>query len=109
MRPAREGRLMPLDPQRVQALFLIAAEKSPADRAALLTRECGGDNDLRRRVEALLLAHDQPQSFLQAPAVDLKATADTNASLVGTTIGPYKLFQQIGEGGMGVVYLAEQT
>jgi hypothetical protein len=51
---------MPLDPQRVQAVFLEAADcHDPTDRAAILDRECSADPELRRRVEALLRAHDE--------------------------------------------------
>ena len=51
---------MPLDPQRVQAIFLEASDcHDPMDRAAILDRECSTDPELRRRVEALLRAHDE--------------------------------------------------
>ena len=61
---------MPLDPQRVQAVFGAALEcDAAADRVALLDRECSTDPDLRRRVEALLDAHDQPDSLLDRPIV----------------------------------------
>jgi WD40 repeat protein/serine/threonine protein kinase/tetratricopeptide (TPR) repeat protein len=55
---------MPLDAKRVQALFLAAAQLDPAARAAFLDRECASDRELRRRVEALLRAHDEPDSML---------------------------------------------
>ena len=107
--------------ERLKAVFDQAAEiASPADRAAFLDEACGGDADLRARVEALLRAHAEAGSFLNRPAIALGATgtfeptpeAETTAhsqELVGTQIGPYKLLQQIGEGGMGTVYMAEQT
>jgi hypothetical protein len=61
---------MPLDPRRVQAVFLEAADYHDlADRAAILDRECLDDADLRRRVEALLRAHDEFNSFLNEPVV----------------------------------------
>ena len=61
---------MPLDPKRVQAVFLSAVEcHEPAARAAVLDRECSTDAELRRRVEALLRAHDQPDSLLDQPIV----------------------------------------
>src|SRR5207249_5074330 len=70
---------------------------------------CAGNEGLRKRVEALLHAHDAAASFLQpAPSAQAR-TADAQPSeRPGTLIGPYKLLQQIGEGGMGVVYMAEQ-
>jgi len=61
---------MPLDPQRVQAVFLSAVEcHEPAARAAVLDRECATDVELRRRVEALLSGYDQPESLLDQPIV----------------------------------------
>jgi WD40 repeat protein/serine/threonine protein kinase len=111
---------MPADPRRIQAIFLAAIEATdPAARAALLARECGDDAELRWRVDALLQAHDQPGSFLD-PSATQGATSDAAGQWMGpaklprltegpgTHIGPYKLLQQIGEGGMGVVYMAEQ-
>src|SRR5262249_55965052 len=100
---------MPSDLKRVQAVFLTAVEQPAADRAALLDRECGADAELRRRVEALLRAHDEPGSFLDRPAVDPAATIDPAADdAAGGRVGPYKLLEQIGEGGMGAVWVAEQ-
>ena len=61
---------MSVDVKRVQSIFLAALEApASAERAALLDRECAGDDELRRRVEILLRAHDQPDSFLAQPAV----------------------------------------
>jgi hypothetical protein len=61
---------MPLDPRRVQAVFLEAADYfDPADRARVLARECSDDPELRRRIEALLKAHDEFNRFLNAPVV----------------------------------------
>ena len=61
---------MPLDPNRVQAVFGAALEcEAAADRAAVLDRECSTDPELRRRVEALLRAHDQADSLLDRPIV----------------------------------------
>jgi serine/threonine protein kinase/WD40 repeat protein len=113
---------MAADPNRVEAIFAAArARTSPEERVAYLDEACAGDAELRRRVEVLLQAHEDAGSFLEAPApaggtTDLPAgqwldPAATHpaAEGVGTRIGPYKLLQKIGEGGMGVVYMAEQT
>jgi serine/threonine protein kinase/WD40 repeat protein/tetratricopeptide (TPR) repeat protein len=102
---------MPVDPERVQAVFLAAAEQeSPAVRAAVLDRQCGCDAELRQRVQTLLKAHEAPGPFLEARAPTLGVTADEPVSeRLGMVIGPYKLLERIGEGGFGVVFLAEQT
>jgi serine/threonine protein kinase len=101
---------MPSDPKIVQAVFLAAVDQPLPDRAALLDRECGTDAELRQRVEALLSAHDKADSFLESPAGGMGVTIDEPLSEgPGTIIGPYKLLQQIGEGGMGTVFMAEQT
>ena len=69
---------MTLDPGRVQAVFLAALdEETHAGRAAVLDRECEGDDELRHRVESLLIAHDQPDSFLDRPILAPVAPAET--------------------------------
>ena len=62
---------MPLDPQRVQAIFLEAASHhDPTGRGAILDRECNGDIELRHRIEALLKAHDRFNNFVNQPSED---------------------------------------
>jgi serine/threonine protein kinase/tetratricopeptide (TPR) repeat protein len=92
-------------------LFEAGLGLPPESRAAYLDRVCGDDAALRQRLEALLRKHDQAGSFLEQPAVPVSATVDVPAvgERPGTVIGPYKLIEQIGEGGMGAVWMAQQT
>jgi serine/threonine protein kinase/tetratricopeptide (TPR) repeat protein len=94
-----------------KSVFLAAIERSSAaERAAYLDQACAGDAQLRSAVEALLRAHDAPQPALDAPeAVTPTIDEAPPRERPGTVLGPYKLLQAIGEGGMGTVFMAEQT
>jgi eukaryotic-like serine/threonine-protein kinase len=92
-----------------KAIFFAALDQpSPADRSRYVDAACGSDRQLRSRVEQLLAAHDQAGHFLGGSGATATGTDPPLAARPGTAIGPYKLLEQIGEGGMGVVYLAEQ-
>ena len=98
------------DQGKAKTIFLRAAEIAVADeRQAYLAAACGGDDALRSEVEDLLRHQERLGSFLEAAPSGLATAAEPTREAPGTVIGPYKLLQQIGEGGMGTVFMAEQT
>ena len=92
-------------------IFIAALQKTDAaERRAYLDEACGTDVALRQQVESLLQIHEEAGSFLEPPTqAPLPTTDSPLREGPGTVIGPYKLLQQIGEGGMGTVFMAEQT
>ncbi len=102
------------DQQREEALFEAALTQAPARRAAFLEGACIGNPALRARLDALLEAHEAPDDLSPETRPAAEATmklefTDAPDEAVGQTLGRYKLLERVGQGGCGVVYVAEQT
>jgi len=98
--------------QQIEQVLQAALECEPAERAALLERECTGDPSLREEVESLIAAAQPAQSFLTGNAVDDASVLLEEAefsSLTGRQVGHYLIQKQLGSGGMGEVYLAQDV
>jgi non-specific serine/threonine protein kinase/serine/threonine-protein kinase len=92
----------PGDWQRVKSIFQEALDRTPETREAFLAVACGDDVDLRRDVQSLLAAESEAGRFLSRPAIPSSPAPD----LEGRRVGPYRVQERIGQGGMGVVYRA---
>jgi eukaryotic-like serine/threonine-protein kinase len=104
---------MPETADRTESLFAAAVALPPAERDAYLDRECSGDPAVRERLAALLRAHDRAGHVIDRP---VNGDPDRTAGYVPTTeqpgtiiAGRFKLLEEIGQGGMGTVWAAEQT
>src|SRR6266498_473187 len=103
---------MNADPQQAKATFLEAVETHAPDQwPAFLDQACVGQPELRRRVEVLLQAHREAGTAAHPAGDESPPTRDVGgaAEQPGALIGPYKLLEPIGEGGMGTVWMAQQT
>jgi eukaryotic-like serine/threonine-protein kinase len=98
--------------QTVKELFEAALERSAEERTTFINEACAGDESLRVEVEGLVVSYEQDKSFMERPAVAAAAHSfleDQTPSLIGKSVGSYKIVSEIGRGGMGEVYRALDT
>ncbi|MFI5109007.1 MAG: protein kinase [Terriglobales bacterium] len=102
-----------MEPERwrqIEKLYHSAAALQPGERAAFLERVCNGDPELRQEVESLLAHDQQAENFIESPALEVAADLvahNKQQSMVGREVSHYHIVALLGEGGMGVVYEAE--
>ena len=98
--------------KQIEKIYDAALEFDASRRASFLDQACEGDEELRQEVVSLLASNEQAGSFLAEPATEVMArgvAAEGDSSQVGRQIGPYQVLSLLGAGGMGEVYLAEDT
>jgi len=100
------------DLKRVEKVFHAVLELAPDVREAYLVQECTGDEELYAEVTSLISAYDNSDGFIEEPALTLGLkvlSASSEQAMIGKTIGTYQVISRLGKGGMGEVYLAEDT
>src|SRR5262245_2723582 len=98
--------------RQIESLYYTALERDATERAAFLAEACADDEELRREVESLLAVHEQAEGFLAAPALEVAAQViaeDRGQTMSGQKVNHYQVLSLLGAGGMGEVYLAEDT
>lgn len=98
--------------EQIERVYTTALETEASQRSAFLDHACAGDDALRREVESLLAYVTRAQEFIESPAIEMAATMPAQelaGSAVGQKAGPYEILSLLGAGGMGEVYLAEDT
>jgi eukaryotic-like serine/threonine-protein kinase len=98
--------------QQIDTILKKALDREPGDRVTLLDEACEGNPSLRKEVEALIVAYERAGRFLESPVLETPPDDDTQSApgaLAGQTLGYYVIMRLLGSGGMGQVYLAEDS
>lgn len=98
--------------QQIETVLQDALDRAPVERASFIEAACGGDEELKSEATSLIAAYVQAGDFIEQPAIATDANVllgDALAGNVGREVGPYKIVERIGAGGMGEVYLAQDT